>query len=395
VLWLASCLLWGLGCSRSESSATPAPVQLDEARARASVATYADIAFAVYGDSLALARALDAAVVELVGAPSSETLRAAREAWLKARVPYVQSEAFRFYDGPIDGVEFWLNTWPIDENFVDTTDPTQPPGVIGDREHYPEINEALLLKLNGAASETSISTGYHVIEFLLWGRDESPEGPGARPPADFVGEPGSVQARRGEYLRVTTGLLVKQLAQVADAWDPRAQGNFRARFQALPVRRALGLMLKGMGALSGPELSGERLTVAYETKDQENEHSCFSDSTQRDMVGDALGVENLCLGRYHRRDGSELQGVGLCPLVQSVDPARGEELTRQIQASVAAARAIPEPFDQAILGADAAPGRRAILETIRALETQAASIARTAAALGVDLGLATAQAGKP
>ena len=398
-LWLFGCLLIGSlapACSRQEK-VPPPRVELDDSRARAVIATYADIAHATYLDSLNAARVLDRKLAEFVNAPSVERLQAAREAWLAARLPYVQSEVFRFYDGPIDRVEPWINSWPIDENFVDSTEPGLPPGVIGDRAHYPELTEAVLLKLNESASETSISTGYHVIEFLLWGQDRNAQGPGARAYTDYVSTaPDSLEARRGVYLRVVSQLLVKQLEQVVNEWASAAVApNFRASLLAMPVQRALGLMLKGMGSLSGPELGGERLTVAYETKDQENEHSCFSDSTHLDMAGDALGVENVCLGRYRRTDGSEVKGAGVCGLVRSVDASLGKMLEQQIQASVRAARAIPAPFDQAILGGDSAPGRVAVLETIRALEAQLTSITRGAAVLGADLGLATARAGTP
>lgn len=393
-LSLLGCLLLGvlaLACGRSENPPPEARAKLDESHAREVIATYSQIALAIYVDSLNAARALDAALADFVSAPSAERMQAAREAWLLARLPYVQSEVFRFYDGPIDRVEPWVNSWPIDENFVDTVDPSSPPGLIADREHYPEITEALLLKLNESASETSISTGYHVIEFLLWGQDLNPHGPGARAYTDFVGNgPKSVEVRRGQYVKVASRLLVKHLEEVVEEW-----GRFGKSLLEMPVQKSLGLALKGMGALSGPELAGERLTVAYETKDQENEHSCFSDSTHADMAGDALGVQNLCLGRYLRTDGSEVKGAGICALVRSVDAALGESLEQQIRASVQAARSIPAPFDQAILGTDSAPGRRAVLKTIRALEMQLGSITRSAAVLGADLGLATARAGSP
>ena len=121
MLWLFACFLLGalsLACGRSEAPKPPTLAKLDEARARAAITTYAEIAQAIYLDSLNAARVLDAKLADFVGSPSAERLQSARVAWLAARVPYVQSEVFRFYDGPIDRVEPWINSWPIDENFV-------------------------------------------------------------------------------------------------------------------------------------------------------------------------------------------------------------------------------------------------------------------------------------
>jgi putative iron-regulated protein len=138
-----------------------------------------------------------------------------------------------------------------------------------------------------------------------------------------------------------------------------------------------------MGKLSGPELSGERLTVPYETKNQENEHSCFSDSTGRDLLGNARGIENVCLGHYRRADGGSVQGDGICALVQQQDPALGKALEAAIRESVRRIAAIPQPFDQAILGDDAAPGRSAVRAAIESLRKQAELIEQARAALGL------------
>src|SRR5262249_42571701 len=158
-----------------------------------------------------------------------------------------------------------------------------------------------------------VTTGFHAVEFLLWGVDRNAAGPGSRPFTDFVpsSAPNAAASkesndarRRGQYLLAATELLVRHLDEVAADWADGKPDNYRHRFLSMPPSEALGLALKGMGTLSGPELSGERLTVAYETKDQENEHSCFSDNTHSDLAFDAVGIQNLCLGTYRRSAGS-------------------------------------------------------------------------------------------
>ena len=86
------------------------------------LATYADIALAGYEDSLITAKALDAAIDALIANPSEETLTAAREAWKAARIPYQQTEAFRFGNPIVDEWEGRVNAWPLDEGLIDYVD---------------------------------------------------------------------------------------------------------------------------------------------------------------------------------------------------------------------------------------------------------------------------------
>jgi len=171
--------------------------------------------------------------------------------------------------------------------------------------------------------------------------------------------------------------LVENLASVDAAWH----GEYRAAFLARPPEQALALAVKGLGSLSGGELLGERLTVAYETRSQENEHSCFSDNTHEDLRLDTVGIQNVCQGRY----GDAVRGLGLSELVRGVNPALGDELERDVAAAVAAVSAIPPPFDQAILGDDTAPGRAAIQRAMLALGSEADAFAKVASALSLRL----------
>src|SRR5581483_11608158 len=109
--WLA--LLPGICCAEPFSDAELLKLK------HAVVTNYAALVCAATKDSLAAARNLKTAVDVLLTKPSERSLNAAREAWLAARVPYDQTEAFRFYDGPIDQVEGKINAWPIDESYID------------------------------------------------------------------------------------------------------------------------------------------------------------------------------------------------------------------------------------------------------------------------------------
>lgn len=368
---------------------TPAPTATPSTvTAAAVVANYAAVLDANYNDAIAGAEALHDAIDAFVAAPSQATLDAAKAAWIAARPAYQQSEFARFYNGPIDdpdtGPEGRINAWPLDENYIDYVDGVPTSGIINDPVRFPVVDEDTLAAANEAGGEANIATGYHAIEFLLWGQDQSTTGPGNRPFTDYVTDGSGTadhQDRRGEYLRAVAHLLVDDLQAVADQWAPGDATNYRAAFLALDTDEALGRILTGLGSLSAGELGGERLSVAFETRDQEDEHSCFSDNTRDDLANDGAGIQNAYLGRY-----GNLDGPGIDELVRQADPALEATLQAQLAASVAALRAIPQPLDQALQGADESPGRVAIQAAITDLFAQADSIASAAEALGVTTG---------
>jgi putative iron-regulated protein len=353
---------------------------------RSVVANYAALASAVYEEALARAGNLQTAIGAFLDKPSEQSLKAAREAWVAARGPYSQTEAFRFYDGPIDGLEAKINSWPIDEHYIDYVAGDPNAGIINDPIHFPALSRELIVTLNEKEGKKNISTGFHAIEFLLWGQDRSANGPGDRSWRDYADGAKHAERRR-EYLRIVTALLVENLETIAAAWREGNASNYRAEFVAKEPNEALANILKGVGALSGPELAGERLTTPYETKEQEEEQDCFSDNTCNDLIDDALGIQNVYLGRYEGKGSRQVHGPGLHQLLARVDPALAGRLALQVEAAVASARGIPHPFDQSILGADNTPGRVAIKQAVTAFQTQSDLFARAAMALGLKLNL--------
>lgn len=350
------------------------------------IAAYAQNVHAAYETTVTATTAMQAAIATFVAAPSQAGFDAAKAAWKSARVPYQQTEAFRFYDGPIDnaetGPEGRINSWPLDEAFIDYTAAAPNAGLINDTVGFPAVFAAAIAEKNEAGGETNISAGYHAVEFLLWGQDFDANGPGNRPYTDYVVGAGGTaqnQDRRGQYLKAIGDLLVSDLTMVRDAWAPTAA--YRKAFEADDTRASLRKILTGMGSLTKGELRGERLNVAYESKDQEDEHSCFSDTTIVDYANSARGIQNVYLGMQGGVD-----GPGVDDLVAARDPDLDAKMRAQLAATVAAIEAIATvgPFDQAILGADSTPGRQKIKAALDALAAQAKTIQDVAALLGVD-----------
>jgi putative iron-regulated protein len=351
---------------------------------------YCELLGAEYADSLELVRQMQIAIEKFLEKPSVENMAAARQAWTDCREPYLQSEVGRFYDGPIDGIEGFINAWPIDENYLDYTVAAPGAGIINEVAAFPQITRDVIVGANEKEGEKTISTGFHAIEFLLWGQDLYADSAGRRSYLDYVDSPegrGQHAVRRREYLRLLAGLLVEHLQIVAGQWAANQQNNYRARFLSMPADTALTKIFNGLGNLSGSELTGERLLVPYTTKSQENEHSCFSDTTHLDLLRNEIGIQDICLGSYTRANGEILEGTGLIMLLEKVDPKLAADMRQQLEAGVAALKTIPPPFDQAILGDDSAPGRVAIKKSLDALQLQTASIAKAAAVLHIRLNL--------
>lgn len=346
---------------------------------------YAKLVSSSYELSLTKTRAMQADINAFIQAPSAAGLEKAKKSWLEARQIYGQTEVYRFYDGPIDGEykgvegpEGKINAWPMDENYVDYTEGKPDAGLIND----PSImltREAIVAQ-NEKDGEKNISTGYHAIEFLLWGQDLSDDGPGARHYTDFVdGGTAAHQDRRRQYLKLVTEELVDDLGYLQTQWAADKADNFRAEFVAGSPQAALAKMINGMGNLSGAELAGERMEVALENRDQEDEHSCFSDNTHNDIIANAQGIQNVYLGDFGGED-----GPGIDELVEKLDPALNAQLKAELAKSIELAKQLPVPFDQALKSEE---GRAKIEATIQALRAQTKTIAKVAALLGVTINL--------
>jgi putative iron-regulated protein len=375
-LALSSMTLFGT----ATHAATPTASAASAVDAQAVAAHYAALVHATYADTLAAAKDLQAAIAEFTQAPSADGLAKARKAWLEAREFYGQTEAFRFYGGPIDddkGPEGQINAWPLDEAYVDYVTGKPKAGMVNNAKF--KITKAALAKANERGGEENISAGWHAIEFLLWGQDQSETGPGSRSFEDYVVGKGANAERRAQYLTVATELLVDDLTAMVTAWEP-GKKNYRAKFEK-GGKESVRKIIVGLGSLSRGELSGERMEVALNSQDQEDEHSCFSDNTHRDVVSNAKGIQNVWTGEYTRRDGSVLKGPGVRDLVAAKNPALAEKTTAQIADSVKGAEAIPAPFDRTIVKGSA--GRPAIEKTIASLVSQSKLLVESASAVGI------------
>lgn len=346
---------------------------------------YAKLVHAGYQDVMFKAKEMDKAIGQFLDNPSEARLAKAKAAWLAARQIYGQTEVFRFYGGPIDdtdGPEGHMNGWPMDESFVDYVQGAPNAGLIQDAKF--DITREALLGMNERGGEENIATGWHAIEFLLWGQDLSEDSAGKRPYTDYLTGSNATSSalRRGQYLRLISGLMVEHLQYLTNAWAPSVDGNYRSQFVRGGVD-SLRKILIGMGSLSRGETAGERLEVALFSMDQEDEQSCFSDNTHNDIVANAQGIQNVWLGQYKRPDGSVLEVPALRDLVAEQHADQALETTRAIAHTLAMAQTIQPPFDREIAGGKDGKGRDRLEATVAGLIAQSESIVDAANAIGL------------
>lgn len=350
---------------------------------------YATIVYASYEDALNEAIELQTAINSFVEAPSEAGFTAAKEAWLEAREPYGQTEAYRFAGGPIDdedGPEGALNAWPLDEGYIDYVEGDAATGIINDLDAT--IDAATLEGLNEVGGEKNISIGYHAIEFLLWGQDDANTAlktPGQRPYTDYLTDGSGTAAnqdRRGTYLKVCAELLVGHLQLMVDEW--KEGGAYRTTFLALADDEAVANILTGMGVLGKSELAGERVFTALDNQDQEDEHSCFADNTHRDVITNFDGIYNIYKGSYTRVNGTVISGTGLSDIIEKADKKLNEALNELFETCNTNVNAIPVPFDYA-LTLETPGGSGAINSTVTNLRLLGDRIAEAGAELDLTI----------
>jgi len=398
----AATLCVGLAAGLETSPANADPTAKDVLK------VYADIAQAGYADSLDTANTLKLAVDAFLAKPTEDNLRAARAAWIAARIPYMQTEAFRFGNAIVDDWEGRVNSWPLDEGLIDYVASSYGTEAAENELYAANVIAHTSLTIGGKTLDTSkitkelladklqeaggveanVATGYHAVEFLLWGQDLNGIGPGngARPASDDDTKQctnGNCD-RRAQYLSAATGLLVDDLAWMVAQWAPG--GAARKTIEQDSDEAGLTAIMTGLGSLSYGELAGERMKLGLMIHDPEEEHDCFSDNTHASHFFDALGIRNVYLGTYRRADRSLVTGPSVSDLVKAKAPEVDAEVRAKLDATMQAMNALylraltTESYDQ-MIGEGNAEGNAVVQRAVDALLDQTKSLERAVAAL--------------
>jgi putative iron-regulated protein len=372
--------------------------------------TYIAIASAAYEDSLITARQLEQSVDAFLASPSALTMQQARNAWLAARVPYQQTEAFRFGNRVVDEWEGRVNSWPLDEGLIDYTAASY--GEESDFNYFYSANVIAneIIDLGGITVdaamitpqllaenlhlidgvEANVATGYHAIEFLLWGQDLNGTSPGAgnRQWTDY-----SLQNcsngncdRRRDYLKAATVLLVNDLEEMVGNWQPG--GAAYMDLMGKGEQAGLATILTGMGSLAYGELAGERIRLGLLLNDPEEEHDCFSDNTHHSHYYDALGIKNVYLGEYRRVSGELVSGASLADLISQQAPAISAEMMARLEETESAMQRLVDEGESGntfdvLIGRDNAQGEEIITRIVDALMEETRTIEKIINALSL------------
>ncbi len=361
----------------SNAATNTEPKKLEVTQVKSILQAYSDIALANYSDALKDAKALKTAIDTFSKNPTQVNLDAAKKAWLESRESYGQTEIFRLANGPVDAEEGWvseaygslegqINAWPLDENMIDytidadgkltsgniidTVGKFNPGGEESKEVDVTKITADALGELNENGGDANVSTGYHAIEFLLWGQDQDYSNfmtdavtPGAmtagqRPLTDFTTDKNA--KRRLAYLQASTTKLVDDLAVITSAWEKNVKGNnglYQAALKGelkgkeasknIESSEAMKQIIAGMGVFIKSELANERIAVAVLTPSEEDEHSCFSDNTHRDIANNYLGFKNILTATYNGKK----YGKALLDATDAETKARIEKLMASIE----------------------------------------------------------------
>ncbi len=342
---------------------------------------YSNIALDSYSTALNDAKELEKAIEEFSSNPNEKTFENTKKAWLISRESYGQTEAFRLSNGPIDAEEGWvadtygslegqINAWPLDENMIDytidangaktsgniidTTGKFNPGGEDSKVVDVTKITPEAISDLNENGGDANVASGYHAVEFLLWGQDQDysnfikdsvTNGPltaGQRPLSDFTSEVNA--PRRLAYLKAASEKIVSDLEVVTSAWQKNidgTQGLYSAALlgklsgdnasKNISENDALKQIISGLGVFIKSELANERIAVAVLTPSEEDEHSCFSDNTHRDIATNYQGFKNILTSTYNGKK----YGPALLDKVDATSKAKIEKLMTSIEEKIA------------------------------------------------------------
>lgn len=364
------------GCTPSQNGSE----KQELTKANSVLYAYANIALANYSDALKDAKVLKDAIDEFAKKPTLENLNKAKVAWLLSRESYGQTEIFRLANGPVDAEEGWIadtygalegqiNAWPLDENMIDYTIDAEgkktsgniidtigsfnPGGEESKEVDVTKITVEAITDLNENGGDANVASGYHAIEFLLWGQDQDYSNflkdgithgaltPGLRPLKDFTTDKNA--SRRLAYLKAASEKLVADLEVITSAWEKDIDGT-KGLYQAalkgqltgdnasknIESADALKQIIAGMGVFVKSELANERIAVAVLTPSEEDEHSCFSDNTHRDIVNNYLGFKNILTATYKGKK----YGTSLLDAVDTETKTRIQELMKSIEEKI-------------------------------------------------------------
>lgn len=260
--------------------------------------------------------------------------------WITARHHFQILQLYKRMQGgianPMDYVEGEVETPLMDPSYIDyvTGDPV---GIITDPTNYPNIQGTTVAAWHETAGSNK-TLGFQVVEFLLWGEDTNPNGPGARTSVDYdVGDP--IGDRRRAFLSFAMFFL-----------DLEVNKNFyTANFEEAVLRADnesfLTFVLNGVIMYIEDDVVARALNKTFISQDPNDELNVFSDNSLNEIGKMLEALDLVLIGRDYF---SEHNNMFLLDFIRFIAPETAASIETSLTAAHETIASINGSFDNAI-----------------------------------------------
>ena len=243
--------------------------------------------------------------------PSAEQLGALRESWLAAHNSYEATVLHRFFadqilDEPqalaLFELQYQLDHWPILPGYIDYVGDYPESGIVNDM--TVPLEAAVMRERHGEFYINEASTGFHVLEFMLWG--EHGDGSEQRPYTDYL--PATALSpeqqadglqlsqlspnRRRAFLALNAALLEEDFQALVNTWSANSV-NYRAGVDATAAEELLLDLLNAITGMLSDELLVRTLYPMLNGEFEESLPSVFSTTSPATVSAQLAGLETL------------------------------------------------------------------------------------------------------
>ncbi len=188
-----------------------------------------------------------------------------------------------------------------------------------------------------------------------------------------------------KYLVTATEVLRSHLVLITDEWSPFNYDGHPGEFFLRRPSRIIRTVMRGIASMAGREIASERLAAAQRSRSQEDEHSCFSDTTHNDLVANMEGLECVLFGKFTSNSGKVvINEKGIIDIIASADESLAKTIESQFYTALRHVESIPAPFDQAIIAAEGSPEHQSIRKSIESLWEFVYSLSDAEEIMGLD-----------
>ena len=365
-------LLTFTSCSSSDDSSKKeetTEVTIKDAEYDAIVNQYVDnVVIPTYSDLKAKNSALYQAVVAFGDAPSNANFQAICNAWLAAREPWEQSEAFLF--GPVAdyGLDPNMDSWPLDQEAIVKMLESQQWNDMKWTGDYDEDDDAIAAAQN--------VRGFHTLEFLAFrdGKSRTLTDTAADGEAANAVYNAANATAWAQYMRNTAQLLVDDVTTLCDAWNNGYADKFKSHNggEFTSGLSCIEQLIDGCIDIAG-EVGQAKIGDPYDlyksgktTEALYAVESWYSWHSRDDYTNNIYSIRNAY---YGSRDGS-INKNSLSTLVAKYNATLDADVKAAIKDAADAIQAIPQPFRNNIDSKEAQTAMDACAELSDILENE-------------------------